>query len=174
MIQSAATHRRKSISPHTQIIRILTRRLGLFFCRLDPPIQTFVKPTMLRTQSVSPDAGLNSSANLSSAIAAVYSNGGSYVAVKDSRLADPPAGCAVWTYATGGFALIFAGTAATPNGRCKAGFRCLCASCQTIFRGNVTSSAPGKDTHMRTHAHTRTCTHTRAHTCTHVHTHTHR
>ena len=78
---------------------------------------------------------------LQSGVSSVFSNANSFIAIKDSILDKPPAGCTEWNYASGRSALIFSDTA---NGNeCREDFKCQCASCSTVFQGDVSSSAPG-------------------------------
>ena len=71
----------------------------------------------------------------------IFSNRWSFVAVKDSKLDNPPPGCALWEYEHARFALILSNSSAT--GLCGDRFRCFCASCKTTFSGLVNSSTPG-------------------------------
>jgi hypothetical protein len=77
---------------------------------------------------------------LQSGISSIFSNSGSFIAIKDSDLVKPPAGCAVWQYSSRA-ALIFSATA--KGGVCGEDFKCLCAACNTTFEGEVSSLAPG-------------------------------
>jgi hypothetical protein len=77
---------------------------------------------------------------LQSGISSVFSNKNSFLAIKDSDLAKPPAGCVVWQYSSRA-ALIFSATA--NGGVCGEEFKCLCASCNTTFEGEISSLAPG-------------------------------
>merc|ERR1712216_280525 len=83
-------------------------------------------------------------AALQSGVSAIAANpsGSSFVAIKDSD--NPPPGCSAWAYAIGSYALIFSNISGAIGGQCSAKFQCLCASCLSIFNGEVNSSVPGK------------------------------
>ena len=78
---------------------------------------------------------------LQSGVSSVFSNVNSFIAIKDSNLDMPPAGCTEWNYAPGRNALIFSDRANVNE--CREDFKCQCASCSTAFHGDVSSSAPG-------------------------------
>ena len=50
----------------------------------------------------------------------------------------------LYRYAIGSYALIFSNISGAIGGQCSAKFQCLCASCLSIFNGEVNSSVPGK------------------------------